>query len=389
MFTKMKLGLLTTFRIAVVLAIFGGVAAFPQIASAGKIDWLTYTDSRYGFSIDYPATWVVIPRDDQEGTSGGVLTLAPQSTIDTGTGVRVVIGLYTVERDPTQSLAKWTDLYERSSSIFDSSEVKINRAEAVRSPAGDNRKGFIVQGVSPESEFRFTNIPHGRTVWFIWMNSQDAFFLTYKEMADSFRFSGNTPTTLAEAYNLGPSPLVRDTPISSIAMGNTRRSPGLADYRSIFVGSPDYRLPFSGTYVITNGPGCSSTHIGTSSEAIDYGLPTNTGVLATKTGNVAFAGWNTQGFGNLVTIDHGGGYYSYYAHLNSFVNLYSGKYVYQGLLIAYSDNTGNSTGAHLHFEVRLNGQSNWIRTLTTTTWYSGDPNNPCQPGQNDGTATGP
>lgn len=122
--------------------------------------------------------------------------------------MRVVIGLYTVERDPTQSLAKWTDLYERSSSVFDSSEVKINRAEAVRSPAGDNRKGYIVEGVSPESEFRFTNIPHGRTVWFIWMNSRDTNFSTYEKMADSFRFSGNTPTTLAEAYNLGPSPLV-------------------------------------------------------------------------------------------------------------------------------------------------------------------------------------
>src|SRR5512145_3107819 len=68
-----------------------------------------------------------------------------------------------------------------------------------------------------------------------------------------------------------------------------------------------YRLPFDGTYIITSGPGCSSTHVGTSSEAIDYALPTSTAVKATEAGTVIYSadGWN-DGFGTLIKVQHSG-----------------------------------------------------------------------------------
>ncbi len=111
-------------------------------------------------------------------------------------------------------------------------------------------------------------------------------------------------------------------------------------------------------------------------------------VLATQDGEVIFSqdGWN-DGFGTLMKLRHSDGNVSWYAHLNArYKN--SGN-ISRGDAIAQSGNTGNSTGAHLHFEVRnSSNQSIWIRDLPTTTWYTKDINNPCMPpGQYDGEAT--
>jgi len=77
-------------------------------------------------------------------------------------------------------------------------------------------------------------------------------------------------------------------------------------------------------------------------------------VYAADAGVVVFAGWATGGYGNMVMIDHGNGYQTLYAHMSS-VSTSCGRSVGQGSIIGYSGSTGNSTGAHLHFEVRLQG----------------------------------
>ncbi|ABW20323.1 peptidoglycan DD-metalloendopeptidase family protein [Alkaliphilus oremlandii] len=86
---------------------------------------------------------------------------------------------------------------------------------------------------------------------------------------------------------------------------------------------------------------------------IDIASSKGTTVTAADAGRVSFAG--RQGsYGNLVIIDHENGYQTYYAH-NSKIVINKGERVYKGQKIAEMGNTGNSTGVHLHFEVRKNG----------------------------------
>jgi len=88
---------------------------------------------------------------------------------------------------------------------------------------------------------------------------------------------------------------------------------------------------------------------------VDFGCPNNTLVRAAEDGTVTKASWDTSGYGNLVIVQHEG-YQTYYAHLNMF-EVIPGDNVKKGQLLANSDNTGNSTGPHLHFGVRLDDHS--------------------------------
>ena len=88
-------------------------------------------------------------------------------------------------------------------------------------------------------------------------------------------------------------------------------------------------------------------------EGIDIAVPEGTPVVAAAAGTVIYAGW-LGGYGNLVVVDHGGGLATAYAH-NSGVAVSVGESVGQGEVIAYSGNTGHSSGPHVHFEVRVNG----------------------------------
>ncbi|MFJ4079952.1 M23 family metallopeptidase [Streptomyces iakyrus] len=99
-----------------------------------------------------------------------------------------------------------------------------------------------------------------------------------------------------------------------------------------------------------NGGMWQSTHSGQ-----DFAVPSGTQVVATHGGTVVKAGGNGAGdgpaYGNAVVIKHGNGTYSQYAHLSK-VTVHVGQIVKTGQEIAKSGNTGNSSGPHLHFEIR-------------------------------------
>ena len=84
--------------------------------------------------------------------------------------------------------------------------------------------------------------------------------------------------------------------------------------------------------------------------AADYGQP----VHAADSGTVIYAGW-LGGYGNAVMINHGGGMVTLYGHNSSFT-VDVGEHVSRGQTIALAGSTGNSTGPHCHFEVRIHGE---------------------------------
>ncbi len=85
---------------------------------------------------------------------------------------------------------------------------------------------------------------------------------------------------------------------------------------------------------------------------IDLGIPLGTGVVATHSGVVMFAGWRTDGYGNLIIVQSGI-FITYYGHLTDF-NVETGQPVTRGSVIGLSGSTGNSTGPHVHYEIRIN-----------------------------------
>jgi murein DD-endopeptidase MepM/ murein hydrolase activator NlpD len=86
---------------------------------------------------------------------------------------------------------------------------------------------------------------------------------------------------------------------------------------------------------------------------IDIVAPSGTPIRAADSGRVVLLGW-TGGYGNYTCIDHGGGISTCYGHQSGYATS-NGANVRQGQVIGYVGSTGHSTGAHLHFEVRVNG----------------------------------
>ncbi len=94
----------------------------------------------------------------------------------------------------------------------------------------------------------------------------------------------------------------------------------------------------------------AGTHVG-----VDYAAPLGTPVVAVADGRVVELGWH-GGYGNLIVVEHAGGYTTRYAHLSAYAtDLAVGDEVRRGREIGFVGSTGHSTGPHLHFEIRLDG----------------------------------
>lgn len=115
-------------------------------------------------------------------------------------------------------------------------------------------------------------------------------------------------------------------------------------------GSFIWPLPYTHNLTSTFGTRWGRLHGGLDISAGGvYGQP----IIAADSGTVILAGNQGDGYGNYVIIDHGNGYKTLYGHMSS-VAAYTGQQVAQGEVIGYVGSTGNSTGSHLHFEIRVN-----------------------------------
>ncbi len=107
--------------------------------------------------------------------------------------------------------------------------------------------------------------------------------------------------------------------------------------------------PISGTITSRFGTRSSGTHKG-----LDIAASTGTTIAAAASGTVIFSGWDTYGLGYCVRISHGNGVVTVYGHCSK-LYVTTGETVEQGQAIAAVGSTGNSTGSHLHLEIRING----------------------------------
>ena len=109
--------------------------------------------------------------------------------------------------------------------------------------------------------------------------------------------------------------------------------------------------PVSGT--ISSRFGAMSSIRSGAHTGLDIAAPYGTRIKAAAAGKVAFAGYKGA-YGNMIAIDHGNGVMTYYCHCSS-LKASVGQKVSQGTVIAAVGSTGNSTGNHLHLEIRVNG----------------------------------
>jgi len=123
------------------------------------------------------------------------------------------------------------------------------------------------------------------------------------------------------------------------------------------VARADVKLPVENG-VITSGVGLRIDPFGSGRlvfhRGIDIAVPVGTPVRATRQGRVVFAGAR-RGYGSTVIVEHSNGDRTLYGH-NSIIRVQSGDLVESGTVVAFSGNTGRSTGPHVHFEQLPSGR---------------------------------
>lgn len=164
---------------------------------------------------------------------------------------------------------------------------------------------------------------------------------------------GESLWSISREYNVKLESIIAANSItdaSKISAGQQLRIPNVPGVRlSIYNFIWPVRGRITSPYGVRVINGRKEFHAG-----IDIGGPTGTNIVAAESGRVSYAGY-MRGFGNVIILSHDGGYSTVYAH-NSFNLVKRSQYVNKGSVIAKVGRTGNATGSHLHFEIRLSGK---------------------------------
>ena len=146
--------------------------------------------------------------------------------------------------------------------------------------------------------------------------------------------------------------LMASSSSSSSSGSSGSSSSGSSSNVIVDTGDLSFRWPLPGYTTVTSGYGArwGTTHTGIDiSGGGCYGSP----IVAAESGTVILCQWYST-YGQCIIVDHGGGYSTLYAHMSAYA-VSTGDYVTKGQTIGYVGDTGNVTGPHLHFEVRVNG----------------------------------
>jgi len=166
--------------------------------------------------------------------------------------------------------------------------------------------------------------------------------------------AGDTLWGIARRYNVRLADIIEANPkvdLRRLVVGQRIKVPAAepATVRVAAVSGGRYIWPLRGRLTSYYGPRWGRFHHG-----IDIAASPGAPVMAARSGTVRSVGW-MGGYGLTVIVDHDGGHSTLYGHLSR-TAVRAGEAVRAGQVIGYVGNTGNSTGPHLHFEVRVGGR---------------------------------
>lgn len=197
----------------------------------------------------------------------------------------------------------------------------------------------------------------------IFQQLEDALTISVEPLDEMFQTAGLDLETLRDTVRDGSDPAGALVPIQLSTMGAPKhedeslRANRILDrldelnlYR-VVVDRVPLAMPLRDAFRYTSGFG---PRWGRRHEGVDMAGPIGTPVYATAEGEVTFAGW-MSGYGRVVKVRHEFGYETLYPHLNA-IRAEVGQRVSRGDRVGDLGNSGRSTGPHLHYEVRLNGE---------------------------------
>lgn len=191
----------------------------------------------------------------------------------------------------------------------------------------------------------------GKGLWFMATAISNGIVFVISIPGNAFSFISNTPAVSAFIRPAEHAPVPIIDP-NSPELAKAQKAIATPKQGEVVAETPSWPLHGAITtrFGVAHWP-YQPTHTG-----LDISDGKRTPIHPFKSGKVITAEWSNQGLGNHVVIDHGNGITSVYGHLSS-VAVKAGQVVNQSTVLGIEGSTGVSTGTHLHFEIRVNGQA--------------------------------
>ena len=192
----------------------------------------------------------------------------------------------------------------------------------------------------PQDPEEVVIVKKGDTIW----DLANKYNTTVAMIVENNNILNANSISIGQSLKIPVTDLVDDT-VPNIIKANNNQEITTASRGSTF------SWPLKGIITSKYGPRGSGFHHG-----LDIAADTGTSIAAIKSGKVIQAGWYSNIYGYLVTIDHGNEEQSMYAHLSRIL-VDVGDIVYKGQIVGQVGETGNATGPHLHLQISIDGET--------------------------------
>ena len=288
--------------------------------------WAVFRDTVYGYMILHPASWYIYPADGSFGSVTMFSSVSRDEVSVPDNAVRVQVSVANYDHDLQVPLQDWvtipSDLASRVVVSTDRPSFFTNQTiiQSYDTAEGAIRRAYIARG---QKVYIIDLVPDDPSQHTLFTSMLQSFTFTdpfYRVQDVRTRLFENTHSDYQLYYAYLPL-------IMKSVTGYAARSQNYSVPQNVPL---NYRLPFVGKELITQGPGCWNTHQGNDFEAIDFDLDSGTSVYASESGQLTRYP-NMPGYGNTTKIQHNDGRVSWYSHLREFLAT-SGYIAKEGLV---------------------------------------------------------